>query len=161
MKTKEEQPNEAKDVLVKMAKFCAYQDRCKQEVYKKLDDLLPDIVQQDLVIEYLIEEKYLDEPRYVRAVVRGRFIYKHWGKLKIIHYLKQKDIDEALIDEVMAKEIDNETYYQKITELIQSKKQSIKGANDFEIKQKIIRSLFQKGYDASIVTDVLNDLERA
>lgn len=160
MKTKEEQPNEVKDVLVKMAKFCAYQDRCKQEVYKKIDDLLPDITDQDVVIDYLINEKYLDESRYVRSVVRGRFIYKSWGKLKIIHYLKQKDIDESLIEEVMTKEINDAAYYQKIVELVESKKRTSKGANDFEIKQKIIRSLFQKGYDASLVTDVLHDLEQ-
>ena len=103
----------------------------------------------------------MDEPRYVRSVVRGRFFYKSWGKIKITHYLKQKDIDDSLIEEVIAKEINEEIYYQKITELVESKWRTTKGENDFEIKQKIIRSLFQKGYDADLVTDVLNDLEQS
>jgi regulatory protein len=153
----QEKFSEAKDVLVKMANYCAYQDRCKKEVYNKLDELLPDIVQQDIVIDYLIDEKYLDESRYVRSVVRGRFFYKSWGKIKITHYLKQKDISSQLIEEVIAGEINDKVYFEKIEELISSKWKSTKGVSDFEIKQKITRSLFQKGYDASLVTDVLNN----
>ena len=155
-----EQPIEIKDVLVKMAKYCAYQDRCKKEVYNKLDDLLLDITQQDIVIDFLIEEKYLDERRYVRSIVRGRFLYKNWGKIKISHYLKQKDIDSTMIEEVIEREIKDEDYYQKAYILVEAKWRTTKGSNDFEIKQKVLTSLYQKGYDSSLILDVLDDFLR-
>jgi len=157
---KNEQNNETKDVLLKIVKYCAYQDRCKKEVYKKLDELLPDITEQDIIIDYLIEEKYLDEDRYTRSIVRGKFYHKHWGKIKITHWLKQKDIDSTTIETVIEQEIKDEDYKQKVFDLITSKWKTTKGNSDFEIKQKVLSSLYQKGYDSSLVLDVLDDFIR-
>ena len=156
---KMEENKETKAVIIKMAKYCAYQDRCRKEVYNKLYDLLPDIVEQDIVVDYLIKENYLDEVRYTRSIVRGKFFHKHWGKIKIIHFLNQKDIDSYLTEQTIANEITNQDYYQKVADLVKSRFQTTKGANDFEIKQKIIKSLFQKGYDSSIVIEVIDDLQ--
>ncbi len=161
MEASTERDKEIKAILVKMAKYCAYQDRCKKEVYIKLDTLLPDIVEQDKIIDYLIDEKYLDEERYVRSIVRGRFYYKSWGKIKIIHYLKQRDIDSDTIEKVIANEIKDSDYYQKVNELVENRLRTTKGINDFEIKQKILKALFLKGYDSGMITDVIDELQQS
>jgi len=152
-----DQQIEGKDVLVKMAKYCAYQDRCKKEVYTKLEALELDIVQQDIVIDYLIQEKYLDENRYICSVVRGRFFYKNWGKIKITHYLKQREIDTTIIEEVIDREISKEVYYQKAYDLVATKWQRTKGDTDFEIRQKVLSALYLKGFDSSLILDVIDD----
>ena len=150
-------PLDNKEVLVKITKYCAYQDRCKKEVYNKLDTILPDITQQDIIIDYLIKEKYLDEDRYVQSIVRGKFFHKNWGKIKIRHFLHQKNISTFTIEETIAREIKDKDYRTKAYELVASKWKTTQGQNDFEIKQKILSSLYQKGYKSELILDVLHD----
>lgn len=156
---KQEFKGDKSAVLVKMAKFCSYQDRCQKEVREKLQELLPNVVDQEDVLNYLLEEKYLDEERYVRSVVRGRFFYKNWGRVKIIHYLKQNEVDSFLVEDVIAEEIKEEVYTEKIEGLVESKLQSTKGKSDFEIKQKILLSLYQKGFETNLVEYAITDVQ--
>ena len=150
-------PLDNREVLVKITKYCAYQDRCKKEVYNKLDTILPDITQQDIIIDYLIKEKYLDESRYVRSIVRGKFFHKHWGKIKITHFLHQKDISTSTIEETILREITDKDYRTKAYDLVVSKWKTTQGQNDFEIRKKILSSLYQKGYNSELILDVLQD----
>ena len=71
-------PKEAK---VKIAKFCAYQERCHQEVRDKLFSfgLLPNDVEE--IIFELIQEDFINEERFTKAFVRGKFNYKKWGSI--------------------------------------------------------------------------------
>ena len=56
------------DALVKLQRYCAYQDRCHQEVRSKLIEL--GIYGQDLedVMASLIEENFLNEERFARSL---------------------------------------------------------------------------------------------
>jgi regulatory protein len=49
------------DALEKLQRYCAYQDRCHQQVRKKLLDLGIYGDELEEIIAELIEEKFLDE----------------------------------------------------------------------------------------------------
>ena len=87
-------PKEAK---VKIAKFCAYQERCHQEVRDKLFSfgLLPNDVEE--IIFELIQEDFINEERFTKAFVRGKFNYKKWGRIKITQELKRRKISDYCI----------------------------------------------------------------
>jgi len=70
-------PTQAKSLI---AKYCAYQERCHQEVRDKLYSygLTPDDV--ELLIYELIQQDFINEERFTLAFVRGKFVYKKWGK---------------------------------------------------------------------------------
>ena len=80
------------DALKKLQRYCAYQDRCHQEVRSKLLDL--GIYGHDLeeVIVALIEDNFLNEERFARSFTRGKLRIKHWGRNKILQELKKKNI---------------------------------------------------------------------
>lgn len=146
-----------KDAMVRMAKYCAYQDRCEKEINDKLYELELTDIEQEQVWVFLKKEKYFDQERYVRAVVRGRFHYKSWGKIKLRYYLTQKEIPSDLIDKVFDEEIKSKDYTEKIDNLIHSKI-GLKNELSFDEKQKVIRSLYQKGYESELVIHQLNQL---
>jgi regulatory protein len=126
-----------------MERYCAYQERSHYQVEQKLYGMgmIPEAT--DVIVLHLIQENFLNEERFAKAYVRGKFYQKKWGKLKIVQGLKQHRIHHKLIEKAL-QEIDEDDYQQTIRQLIE-KQQKIK-SDTFAGKQKIARYLKQKGY---------------
>ena len=94
-----------KEALVKLQKYCAYQDRCHKEVEQKLTQMrmIPKAIEQ--IIVDLIQNNYLNEERFAKAYVRGKFSIKKWGKVRLTLELKQRQISKYVIKTALA-EID-------------------------------------------------------
>jgi len=76
----------------KLERYCAYQERCHQEVVQKLKSLNIIPVAIDQIISELITNNYLNETRFAQAYVRGKFRHKKWGKIRIQSQLKLRQI---------------------------------------------------------------------
>ena len=61
------------EALKKLENYCAYQDRCHQEVEQKLFDMGMISQAKEKIILHLIEQTYLNEERFAKAYVRGKF----------------------------------------------------------------------------------------
>jgi len=92
-----------------LERYCAYQDRCHQEVHKKLVEMrmIPDAI--DIIMGHLIEHEFLNEERFAKAFVRGKFNHKSWGKQRIVRELKQRKLSEYTI-KIGLLEITDEDY---------------------------------------------------
>ncbi|WNJ21491.1 regulatory protein RecX [Pontibacter sp. G13] len=141
----------AEEILTKIYKYCVYQDRCKSEVVKKLKQLGIEDQRVEPIIEHLEAERYLDEQRYATSFARGKFTYKHWGRIKIQHELQSKGIPDDIISEALAEEVDDEVYEVKIRKLLQQKIKQIKDLPDAETRVKLSRYMVQKGYEYDFV----------
>lgn len=150
--------NRYNDALVRLVKYCAYQDRCLSEVQSKLYELELSQDESQKIIDYLVTEKYLNEERYLRAIIRGKFFHKNWGKLKVSHFLKVKNVSNTMFDKVWEEQIDPLVYEKSIIELIDKKIRTTKAKSDFELKQKIIQSLYQKGFESFLVEPLVEQV---
>ena len=97
-------------LLVKLASFCAYQERCFLDVERKLDDYELSQNERQELIDYLIKEKYIDETRFAKSVVRGKFNFRKWGRNKLKAYLFSKRIDTGDVSKGL-KEINEQDYF--------------------------------------------------
>lgn len=147
-----------KEALIKVAAYCAYQERTQQEVRTKLFSygLEPDDVEE--LIVRLGQEKLLDEERYAQSYVRGKYGLKKWGRRKIAQGLKSKGISDYCIKQGM-KEIDPEVYEENLLSLLEKKNASEKEKNPFARRQKLTYFLMSKGYENDLVQDALKGLE--
>src|SRR6056300_1914667 len=93
----------------KLERYCAYQERCHQEVFKKLSSMhmIPEAI--DVITLHLLEHNFLNESRFAKTFVRGKFKIKHWGKRRLTYELKKKDVSKVNINQALA-EIDKEEY---------------------------------------------------
>ena len=144
-------------VLDKMAKYCAYQERCVKEVHDKLKTF--DIAEEEKtkILDYLLDNRFVNDERYAKAFVRGKVNQSGWGVNKIHFHLIQKGIDKDIIDEALG-QTDEEAYRQRLIEILKTKAKTIKAASDFEKKRKLAAYAMQKGFEGSLVWETLKDL---
>ena len=147
-------PKEAK---LKAADFCAYQERSQQEVRDKLYSygLHKDEVEE--VLSDLISDNFINEERFAKAYVGGKFRIKKWGRNKILHGLNHHRISNYCIKKGL-QEIDEASYLSTLESIIIKKKDSLNITNSFKLNQKLAQYAIQRGYEPYIVWDMINSL---
>ena len=145
-------------VLDKMAKYCAYQERSVKDVKDKLKTF--DISQEDRekILDYLLDNRFVDDERFAKSFVRGKINQSGWGLNKIRFHLIQKGIDKETIDEAL-KQTDEEVYRQRLIDVLKTKSKTVKAENDFEKMRKLAAYAMQKGFEASLVWEVLKEIQ--
>ena len=143
-------------VLDKMAKYCAYQERCVKDVRDKLKTFDLPQEEKDEILDYLLNNRFANDERFAKSFVRGKINQSGWGVNKIRFYLIQKSIDKEIIDEAL-EQTDEETYRQRLIDVLKTKSKIVKAANDFEKKRKLAAYAMQKGFEGNLVWDILKD----
>ena len=139
-----------KQALAKAEGYCAYQERCQQEVRNKLYEwgLWQDDVEQ--VIAELITTNFLNEERFAKLFAGGKFRIKEWGKIKITAELKKRNISAFCIKSAM-QEIPDSAYSHTIQKIIAEKEVALPKGNILNRKYKIAQYLISRGFEANIV----------
>ena len=104
------------EAKTKMEAWCAYQERCQFEVDQKLFTWKFNETERSQIIADLISNRFIDEERFARAFVSGKFRIKHWGRNKIKQHLKQKRISDYSIKKGL-QEIDPDEYWNTLKRL--------------------------------------------
>ncbi len=138
----------------KIKHFCAYQERCHQEVKEKLYSFGLYSKEVNEIIAEIIEENYLNEERFAKLFAGGRFRIKQWGKNKIVYELKQKGVSSYNIKHAL-KEIDETDYAKVLNKLANTKWVSLKGQHYLSKMAKTSAYLMQKGYEPTLINAIV------
>ncbi len=141
--------------LKKLRHYCAYQERCHEEVRTKLLSLKVYGNELEEIINKLIEDDFLNEERYAKAYAGGKFRIKKWGRGKIIQGLKAHKISEYCINKAL-KEIESSDYEKTLHTLVLSALKRYDAKNIFETKSKTATYLIGRGYEPELVWDKIN-----
>jgi regulatory protein len=140
--------------LIKLQRYCAYQERCHSEVQQKLYDLGVWKNDAENIIVKLIEDNYLNEERFAESYVHGKFTIKQWGKTKIKLKLKEKKVSDYLIKKALA-QIDDADYLKTLEKLLAKKCKDYKTKyKGYELQAKLINFALSKGYEMEVVREV-------
>ncbi|WP_406685466.1 RecX family transcriptional regulator [Seonamhaeicola sp. MEBiC1930] len=141
----------------KLEHYCAYQERCHQEVRKKLQGMhmIPEAI--DVITVHLIEHNFLNEERFAKTYVRGKFRIKKWGRRRLTQELKNKDISKVNINKALS-EIEETDYIEVFNDLAEKKANSIKETNKFKKQKKLIDYLLYRGWESHLVYEKARNL---
>lgn len=137
--------------------YCAYRDRSQKEVEDKLTEMRMIPAAKEQIIITLMREDFLNEERFARSFVRGKFRIKKWGRHKIKQELKLREISSPIIKLAMT-EIDEPAYRSTLYNLAEKKLNLLKEPNKLKRKKKLTDHLLQKGYEAGLVFEVVGEL---
>lgn len=142
----------------KLEYYCAYQERCHEEVIAKLKSLnmIPQAI--DAIIGHLLENDYLNEERFSKSFARGKFRIQNWGRLRIVRELKARKISQYNINIALA-EIDDENYITTLTTLANKRWAAEREKNEFKKRKKIVDFLIRKGFENHLIFDVISSLK--
>ena len=144
-------------VLDKMAKYCAYQERCVKDVRDKLKTYDIPQEERDKILDFLLDNHFVNDERFAKSFVRGKLNQSGWGVNKTRFHLMQKGIDKDIIEEALG-QTDEEVYRQRLIDILKTKSKTVKAENDFERNRKLAAYAMQKGFEGSLVWEVLKDL---
>ncbi|WP_409013130.1 regulatory protein RecX [Chryseobacterium sp. BIGb0232] len=143
------------EIKQKLVSYCVYQDRCHAEVEQKMREFLLIEEAKEEIILYLMKENYLNEERFTRSYIRGKFYIKHWGRNKIRMNLKQKQISEKLIN-MCFDEIYEDDYTKTITRIYEDYSSKQKGLQEYQKKAKTIKYLMSRGFEYEKINDIFD-----
>jgi len=140
----------------KLESYCAYQERCHKEVRAKLWEMkmIPEAV--DKIMVHLIEHNYLNEERFAKAYVRGKFRIKKWGKNRLVRELKFREISKYSIDSAL-KEIEPIDYYKTLDDLVIKRISQVKESNSYKKRKKVADYLLYRGWESHLIYEKLNE----
>ncbi len=141
--------------VVKAQAYCAYQERCHQEVIDKVMEWGLTYAEANEVTTLLIDDGFLNEARFAKLYVSGKSRIKRWGRKKILIGLKQKKISDRCIKDAFAT-IDDDEYLGNIIIHLRKKigEQLFSKVNK-PLLQKAIQYTLTKGFEYDIILDVI------
>jgi regulatory protein len=147
-----------KTALNKAMSQCSHREYCCEDIRNKLISWGVGNADSEKIIDVLLRENFINEARYAKAFVKDKFNYNKWGKIKIASNLRIKKIPSDIIRAALDS-INNDAYTKSLSDLITVHRKSVKAKNKYDLKAKLLRYGLSKGFESSLLYDILNDLE--
>ncbi|MBT8305174.1 MAG: RecX family transcriptional regulator [Bacteroidia bacterium] len=112
---------------------------------------------RNLIILHLMENNFLNEERFAKTYVRGKFRIKNWGRRRLTLELRKKGISKVNIN-LALKEIEESVYIEVFKDLSEKKAKSLCESNRSKKKKKLHDYLIYRGWEPHLVYDRVNEL---
>ncbi|MEO8255053.1 MAG: regulatory protein RecX [Flavobacterium sp.] len=147
-----------KEAIQKIEHYCAYQERCHEEVVSKLWSMKLNSAEIDQIIVHLIEHNFLNESRFACSFARGKHRMKNWGKIRISNELKMRHINQTLIN-IALKEITEEEYTETFEKLAERQWEFIRENNVLKKRKKFCDYMLRRGFESNLIYEKVKELE--
>ena len=144
------------EALSKAAFLCSASEHCASQIYEKLQAW--GVLGEDAndILNRLIEEGFIDNTRFSRAYCHDKFLYSHWGKVKIVQMLRRLRLSEDEIAEGVST-ISEKDYLEALNGALRSKDRTLKDTNMYQRKGKLVRHLLSRGFEMELVLDAVDE----
>jgi len=141
----------------KIERYCVYQERCHNDIEKKLREMrmIPQAI--DEIFGHLIQHNFLNETRFAQAFARGKFRIKRWGRNRITRELKLRKISAYNI-KLALKEIDPKDYYTTFDALAEKRLGQVeKETSTSKKRKKVADYLLYRGWESAMIYEFINE----
>jgi len=147
-----EEKKKAKD---RALRFLSYRDRSEKEIRTKLKDVGYD----DKIVEWVISElkrlRFIDDRRFALNYAQSQMLIRPKGEYVLKRELKQKGIDEELIDQTIEAIYQEKDQLAFALELAQRRKKHYKIDDEMKVRKRVSDFLLRRGFGWDIVSEVM------
>lgn len=136
--------------LKKLAAMCAKGEHCTGEADQKMRGWGVDANARSRVIGKLVAAKFIDDGRYTRYFVSDKIKLNHWGRMKIAMALRQKHVDEDIINNTLDA-VSDEDYLAVLRPMIRDKMKTVSAHTDYERAMKTIKWAMGRGFGIELI----------
>ncbi len=146
------------EALNNLAAHCSVAERCKEDLYRKMERWELEEQEKDKIIAFLVKENFLNEDRYARAYVNDKYKFAKWGKKKIVQGMLMKGVERESMQEGL-NAIEYDVYLDNLKDILTAKQRTVKAKDEYDMKSKMIRFAMGRGFDYSDIIKVMPNLE--
>jgi regulatory protein len=143
--------------ISRAASLCSGSEHCSSEIRKKLLLWGLSSAQAEKAIDFLIDEKYIDNMRFCRAYCLDKFRYNHWGRIKISQMLRMLEMGNAEINQGL-EAIPEEEYQEVLLHVLEQKNKQLKDSDPYIRKGKLVRHALSRGFETHLIIDAADNL---
>ena len=144
------QPITKDEAMSRLAGLCARSEQCEFDLNRKMVSWGLSAADRKDVIEYLKENRFLDDSRYAASYTGDKAKFSAWGPIKIKMELSKRRINTTLITEAL-KNIDQQVWKEGLMRCAVSKAKNLDllGEDGRPNCQKLYRFLIGRGFPSS------------
>ncbi|MBR5053705.1 MAG: RecX family transcriptional regulator [Bacteroidaceae bacterium] len=142
--------------LGKAASLCSLSEHCSSQIREKLSAWGVSDKDAEEIVNHLVEEKFIDHLRFARAYCHDKFLYSHWGRIKISQMLRGLRLSDEEIAEGLAT-IQEEAYLQTLNEVLRAKDKTLKDTDKYQRKGKLVRHLLSRGFEMGLAIEAVDE----
>ena len=143
-------------------KYLSYRPRSEKEIsdylhekQRRKKELTDELISE--IIKKLKSYKFIDDKNFAKLWVEQRIKYKN-KPIRVIRFeLKQKGINEELINEVLPKEEVRETDLESAKKLAEKRKDFYRSLDEKKRNEKVMSYLLRKGFNYDIVKKAVSE----
>lgn len=158
VKSHRQNPMDKNNAYLRLTALCAASEQCKSDVRKKMQRWELSAEEQEQILRRLVDERFIDEQRYATAFVRDKSRYNKWGRQKIKSELIRRGIPSHHIDTALC-EINEDENTETLRHIIDTKRRTVKGKTEYEIRTKLIRFALSRGFEMSDILKVVGSAD--
>ena len=132
--------------LARAASLCSRGEHAEAEMRRKLRQWGAETGDADRVVEWLVDNGFIDNSRYAHAFVYDKSRFDLWGRVKIRHQLRLNGVAGDVVEEA---------YVANLRTLLAAKSRTLTVADPYKRKASLMRYGASRGYEPSLVLKVM------
>ena len=147
----ERQPITLEAARIRMADICARSEQCEADIKQKLYKLGLTSSQTAETINFLKENKFIDNKRFARSFSRDKCRFSSWGKC-----LRPDEIAEGL------SAIDENDYHAALmrTAIAKARTLDLFGESGRDNRMRLYRHIMARGFEPSLASEAVKNILR-
>ncbi len=145
-------------ILKKLMALCSRGEKCEYDAYQYMTKRGASHEDAKLAVEYLVENRFIDNERYSTAFAADKLRFAKWGKNKIVNALRLKRIPDTLIQSALDMAIDPDDEKKAIESEVAKKLRGIRGEPRHKIWEKLMRFAISRGYPIATCKPIIDRL---
>lgn len=144
---------------LRMADLCARSEQCEFDIRTKLLRLGLSKSDSEELLQFLRDNKFIDNSRFAVSFARDKCRFSFWGKNKIRLGLMAKRIPKTDIDNAL-REIDNKDYIDALRRvtLAKGRQLDLTGENAREERLKLYRHILSRGFSSDLAAKAVESM---
>lgn len=143
--------------LQRVQALCARQERCSDDIRKKLIQWNVSSSNINKIIKGLVVDGFINDERFALMFARDKSKLNKWGPLKIAYALKSKHFPEEVIKKAIS-EVDNSKDKSILVDILTKKLKSVKAKSPYDLRQKLFRFGVSRGFEIEQINKALSTI---
>ena len=157
---RERKTKTAQQALQSLMRLCARSEKSTGDALRLMRTWGVPEAEQRGVLEKLIADRYIDNRRYAEAYTREKSRLAGWGERKIAMQLRLKGVERETISAVLAEVLQDDGMAERLQEKLEKKLRTVKAANDYELRGKLLRYALGLGYDYDMASEAVDKVAK-